>query len=158
MFYCDTIYDLNVIDCFWCSLYKMIPQNGFQVAFGYKFTSNFMQGTASLVATTQQTTSRDESLDTSTMSCNETLALLDSPSSDQLVPPSTPSHSYVETVDRDMYDMQVSSPSSPLFLTSVQFLLFPCLLHLMTVCIVCNMLMFWQTPQLVIAALCSSSL
>ena len=79
-------------------------------------TSNFMQGTASLVATTSavnpQTISlQDESLDTSTMSCNETL--LDSSLSDQLSLPSTPSHSSVETVDHDTYDMQISSPSSP---------------------------------------------
>ena len=77
-----------------------------------------MQGTASLVATTsavtQPTTSLlDESLDTSTVSCNKTLAVFDSPSSDQLVLQSTPSHSAVETVDRDTHDMQVSSPSSP---------------------------------------------
>ena len=76
-----------------------------------------MQGTASLVATTsavtQPTTSLlDESLDTSTVSC-ETLAVFDSPSSDQLVLQSTPSHSSVETVDRVTHDMQVSSPSSP---------------------------------------------
>ena len=90
-----------------------------------QFTSNFMQGTASLVATasavTQRTTSLlEESVDISTVSCNETLALLDSPSSDQLVPPSTPSQSSVETVDHDTYDMQFSS-SSPSVLTSVQF-------------------------------------
>ena len=78
-----------------------------------------MQGTASLVATTsavtQPTTSLlNESLDTSTVSCNETLAVFDSPSSDQLVLQSTPSHSSVEIVDRDTHDMQVSSPSSPI--------------------------------------------
>ena len=65
-------------------------------------------------AVTQPPTSLlDESLDTSTVSCNDTLALFDSPSSDKLVLQSTPSHSSVETVDRDTRDMQVSSPSSP---------------------------------------------
>ena len=78
-----------------------------------------MQGTASLVATTSAVTQPtisllDETLDTSTVSCNKTLAVFDSPSSDQLVLQSTPSHSSVETVDRDTHDMQVFSPSSPI--------------------------------------------
>ena len=77
-----------------------------------------MQGTASLVATTSAVTQPtisllDETLDTSTVSCNETLALFDSPSSDQLVLQSTPSHISVETVDHDTHEMQVSSPSCP---------------------------------------------
>ena len=105
-----------------------------------------MQGTASLVATSaviQPTTSLlDESLDTSTVSCNETLALFDSPSSDHLVLQSTPSHSSVETVDRDTHEVQVSSPNCPSISDISSIPLFPCLLHLMAVFNMLNQISF----------------
>ena len=47
------------------------------------------------------------------MSCNETLALLGHPSSDQLYRHQL-LYSSVETVNHDTYDMQVSSSSSPI--------------------------------------------